>query len=327
MISIYSFLQKRKLHENRHGILMVVTAYALSILMLVLGSDIFYNIDSAAAGIKQTGEETKDLSPTDTTDQDIDEQTAMLLQTQMISPYGLTETLKIEATQPAAETSPAKAETVWLLGSGMDNETFDSIMIHMGSMDTAKTDNSTVTADLAAVPDTKADKDAPAIKTSDSQTVKTDNKEEAAAEEKEADTYTVKVASSGKVITVTEKEVGMLERIVEAEAGGEDMIGKILIVNVIFNRMVCEEFPDTVKGVIFEHNDGDYQFSPVKSGKYWDVKVSKETKKAVQRALEGEDYSEGALYFVAKKRTKKSGWFDRELEWLFKHGGHDFYKG
>lgn len=42
---------KRKMHESQHGIVMVITAYALSVLMLVMGSDVFYNIKSAAAGI------------------------------------------------------------------------------------------------------------------------------------------------------------------------------------------------------------------------------------------------------------------------------------
>jgi N-acetylmuramoyl-L-alanine amidase len=141
-------------------------------------------------------------------------------------------------------------------------------------------------------------------------------------------TYSVKVASGNTVITITQDEVSMLERITEAEASGEDAVGKILIVNVILNRIVCDEFPNTVKGVIFQHDDGEYQFSPVESGRYWDVKVSKETKKAVLRALEGEDYSKGALYFIARKHTKTQAakWFDKNLDWLFKHGGHEFYK-
>jgi N-acetylmuramoyl-L-alanine amidase len=120
----------------------------------------------------------------------------------------------------------------------------------------------------------------------------------------------------------------MLERIVEAEATGEDMIGRILVANVVFNRMTDEEFPDTVEGVIFHKVNGDYQFSPLSDKRYWKVKVTDETREAVQRALEGEDYSKGAIYFMSRKRTKKSRarWFDDSLEWLFKHGAHEFYK-
>jgi N-acetylmuramoyl-L-alanine amidase len=129
-------------------------------------------------------------------------------------------------------------------------------------------------------------------------------------------------------MAVTEEEVDMLERIVAAEATGEDMIGKILIANVVFNRMADDNFPNTIEDVIFQEVDGDYQFSPVSDERYWSVKVTDETEEAVQRALQGEDYSEGALYFIARKRTKSSSakWFDQHLDWLFKHGGHEFYK-
>ena len=49
----------------------------------------------------------------------------------------------------------------------------------------------------------------------------------------------------------------------EAEATGEDIIGKILVANVIFNRMESEEFPDTVKEVVFQKVGDKYQFSPI----------------------------------------------------------------
>ena len=118
----------------------------------------------------------------------------------------------------------------------------------------------------------------------------------------------------------------MLEQIVEAEATGEDMIGKILVANVIFNRTKDDEFPDTIKEVIFQKVGGDYQFSPIADKRYWSVKVTKETKEAVQRAVDGEDHSEGALFFMARRLARKSSakWFDNNLTWLFKHGAHEF---
>lgn len=126
---------------------------------------------------------------------------------------------------------------------------------------------------------------------------------------------------------VTEDERVILERIVEAEAGSEDMKGRILIANVIFNRMEHKNFPDTVKEVVFQKVNGDYQFSPIKDKRYWSVTVSSKTKEAVTRALEGEDYSEGALYFMARKISAKHNvkWFDSSLTRLFKHGGHEFF--
>ena len=51
--------------------------------------------------------------------------------------------------------------------------------------------------------------------------------------------------------------------IVEAEAGTEDIKGRVLIANVIMNRLSHEEFPDTITGVILDQRNGIPQFSPV----------------------------------------------------------------
>ncbi len=121
----------------------------------------------------------------------------------------------------------------------------------------------------------------------------------------------------------------VLETIVEAEAGDEDIFGKMLVAGVVLNRVLDEHFPDTVKEVVFQNNGKTYQFSPVrKGGRYYTVKVSSHTKDAVARVLKGEDYSDGALYFFARKYTsqKKASWFDTSLKKIVKYGCHEFYK-
>ncbi len=119
-------------------------------------------------------------------------------------------------------------------------------------------------------------------------------------------------------------EVALLARIVEAEAGDQDIKGRILVANVILNRVDSGEFPDNIEDVVYQKR----QFSPVSDGRLWKVSVTSSSKEAANRALEGEDYSEGALYFVDRKGASKSNirWFDNELTWLFKHGCHEFYK-
>lgn len=120
----------------------------------------------------------------------------------------------------------------------------------------------------------------------------------------------------------------ILERIVEAEAGGEDQEGRILVANVVLNRVISKQFPNSVKAVVFAHGGGTYQFSPVSNGSYYSVKVSKGTKKAVQAALAGKDPSQGALYFMERSLADRGNvsWFDRCLTRLFRHGCHEFYK-
>ena len=124
------------------------------------------------------------------------------------------------------------------------------------------------------------------------------------------------------------QDLEILLRIVEAEAGGEDQEGKLLVANVVLNRVNNVKFPDTVSEVVFQRENGVTQFSPVADGKIWEVEISKETWEAVGRALEGEDISQGALYFAARKYadSDKMKWFDENLTFLFQYGGHEFFR-
>ncbi|MBQ7920679.1 MAG: cell wall hydrolase [Lachnospiraceae bacterium] len=126
---------------------------------------------------------------------------------------------------------------------------------------------------------------------------------------------------------ISAEEYEMLLRIVEAEAGGEDTEGKILVANVVLNRVESDKFPDTIEEVIFQKNGKVTQFSPVADGRYYTVEVSEDTIEAVNRALSGEDLSQGALYFAARSSADSDNmrWFDRHLTFLFKHGGHEFF--
>lgn len=137
----------------------------------------------------------------------------------------------------------------------------------------------------------------------------------------------VTVMERDYIIDITHEDYENMLRIVEAEAGGEDRIGKMLVANVILNRVNDESFPDTVTEVIFQQENGVSQFSPVQDGRFYRVSVSKETIDAVDAALYGQDESQGALYFMARKHVKKdkAKWFDRNLNWLFEYGGHEFF--
>lgn len=128
---------------------------------------------------------------------------------------------------------------------------------------------------------------------------------------------------------IKDSELNILERIVQAEAGGEDEKGRILVANVILNRVATKKrFPNTIKGVVFAYEDGYYQFSPVMDGRFYSAKVSKSTKRAVKKALSGVDYSYGALYFMNRRSasSKNVRWFDTHLKYILKHGRHEFFR-
>jgi N-acetylmuramoyl-L-alanine amidase len=292
---------------------MVITAYALSVMMLILGSDVFYNINSKAAGISTNAEETQEKIEEELPDQQMADLSTYLIQSKLQNPFGVAEVTQTglgstKVQNIADETDGPKEvmsnHTIWLLGNEMNQDEYDMLMEQVPDF----TSISTIVSTGDTVPVT--------------------NNQSTKESKEEIESLSTVEAVSPYVIDVSEEEIDMLERIVQAEAGGEDMVGKILIVNVILNRIADNSFPDTVEDVIFQNKNGEYQFSPVDDKSYWSVKISDNTKEAVIRALEGEDHSEGALYFVARKRTNTSSarWFDENLNWLFKHGGHEFYK-
>ncbi|MDE6895220.1 MAG: cell wall hydrolase, partial [Lachnospiraceae bacterium] len=120
-----------------------------------------------------------------------------------------------------------------------------------------------------------------------------------------------------------EQEYQVLLKIVEAEAGGEDTVGRMLVANVIMNRVRSGRFPNTITEVVYQRCSGRAQFSPVSDGRIDQVSVSPETVEAVSRAINGEDASAGALYF--RSVYSSSGWFDRALRRVVEHGNHIFY--
>lgn len=124
------------------------------------------------------------------------------------------------------------------------------------------------------------------------------------------------------------KDQRILERIVEAEAGGESFTGKLLVANVVLNRVKSKAFPSTIRDVVFAHRGSRYQFSPISDGRYYTVSVSAQTKRAVRAALRGQDPSRGALYFMERSSADSSNvsWFDRALTRLFRYGCHEFYR-
>lgn len=112
----------------------------------------------------------------------------------------------------------------------------------------------------------------------------------------------------------------MLAKVAMAEAEGESVEGKALVMLVVLNRVWSDEFPDSISDVIFQEG----QFSPVSNGRYERVKPDRECYEALELIqVEKWDESQGATYFESKS---DSTWHSENLTFLFKHGKHYFYK-
>ena len=88
------------------------------------------------------------------------------------------------------------------------------------------------------------------------------------------DDFDSKCSSSSSAKMMSDEDYQNLLQIVEAEAGTEDIKGRIMVANVIMNRVKYSEFPDNVTDVIWEYNNGVAQFSPVEDGRISEVTVS-----------------------------------------------------
>lgn len=126
---------------------------------------------------------------------------------------------------------------------------------------------------------------------------------------------------------MSENEYYTLLQIVEAEATGGDVMSKMMVAGVVMNRVRDSRFPDTIYDVVWQTVNGYPQFQPTQDGRFYSCSVTDTTVEAVDRVLAGEDYSQGALFFIARNfsAAENAQWFDDSLVRLFEYGGHEYY--
>ena len=113
-----------------------------------------------------------------------------------------------------------------------------------------------------------------------------------------------------------------LSRIISAEARGEPFRGQIAVGNVVLNRVRSSQFPNTVKGVIFDRKYG-VQFSPVSSGTIYNTPTASAVR-AAKICLEGYTLSSRMLYFY-NPTIATSSWIGRTRPYIMTIGNHKFY--
>lgn len=117
--------------------------------------------------------------------------------------------------------------------------------------------------------------------------------------------------------TISLDEYTDLCKLVEAEAASEDIIGRQMVANVVFNRVLSPNFENNILGVIYEPG----QFEPVMYNIIDSMVPTHDTREAVFAAMSGDDITGGALYF--KKKDDKI-WGDKR--YMYRYGEHSFYQ-
>lgn len=141
------------------------------------------------------------------------------------------------------------------------------------------------------------------------------------------DSRTVLLKSSGDELVSGDRyysadDVYWLSRIINAESGGEPLIGKIAVGNVVLNRKASPYYPNSVYGVIFDRKGGT-QFTPVATGTIY-RKPTAESIMAAKICLEG--YSvDGRILFFMNPAIATNNWISNNRPFAFRIANHAFY--
>lgn len=119
-----------------------------------------------------------------------------------------------------------------------------------------------------------------------------------------------------KLPVISEEELDLFARCVQAEAGNQGLEGKRLVADVILNRVDSDTFPDTITEVILQKTGHCYQFSVVGDGAIDRAEPDEETYEAIRLKLESRSHPE-LMYFAA------TGYLPYGEPWG-KVGGHYF---
>lgn len=128
---------------------------------------------------------------------------------------------------------------------------------------------------------------------------------------------TLEIPEESKAPAISDEEMELLARAVYSEARGEPFQGQVAIAAVILNRVDNEDFPNTIKGVIFQ----PWAFTAVHDGQFW-LTPDETAYEAVEEALAGNDPTEGAIYYY-NPVTATNQWI-RSREIITTIGKHVF---
>ncbi|MEH7237702.1 cell wall hydrolase, partial [Bacillus sp. JJ1562] len=115
-----------------------------------------------------------------------------------------------------------------------------------------------------------------------------------------------KSIASEKQSAYNQEEVEWLAKMIYSEARGESLEGQIAVGAVIMNRVKSPLFPNNVKDVLFEKSYGYYQFTPAETGAINTATPNAQHLEAAKRAMNGEDPTNGALFFYNPNKTSSS---------------------
>ncbi|WP_373314296.1 spore cortex-lytic enzyme [Xylanibacillus composti] len=102
--------------------------------------------------------------------------------------------------------------------------------------------------------------------------------------------------------TLNREEMDILAKTIYSEGRGEPYIGQVAIGAVVMNRIQSSEFPNTIRGVVFQPR----AFTAVDDGQFW-LTPNATAYRAAEEAVRGWDPSGEALFYY-NPRTATNAW-------------------
>ncbi|HHU60479.1 MAG: cell wall hydrolase [Bacillota bacterium] len=118
-------------------------------------------------------------------------------------------------------------------------------------------------------------------------------------------------------LRLSNSEVEWIAQMIHAEARGEPYLGQVAVGAVIINRILSPQFPDTLRGVLFQRN----AFQPISNGSFY-MTPNESARRAAMEALNGHDPTGGALFFFNPRQSNDRFMHSRPTKMVI--GSHRF---
>ena len=128
--------------------------------------------------------------------------------------------------------------------------------------------------------------------------------------------------SGNKTYNLSASDRDLAERLLAAEARGEDYKGQLAVASVLANRVESKQFPNDIRSVIYQKG----QYSPVSNGQINKVKPNSTQKKVISEVFDKgiRNVPRDVVYFCYPE-ISSSKWMINNKKQYGRHGVHAFF--
>lgn len=119
--------------------------------------------------------------------------------------------------------------------------------------------------------------------------------------------------------TLSSEEIFLLEVTIQHEVGNFSKTYKRYVAELIYNRIQSEDFPDTVKEVLFQQG----QFQGIQTWAYSGIEIDNETREVIYEVFSKQHTTHPATFYYnpALSEYESVMWFEYsgDIEYVFSH--------